>query len=80
MALLAADTKLPLMHVFGLMTRHTIAAHRGGIFALGCFVLMAAHTSYFAMRTVEHVFGSLVMVKVPQTPGTGVVTALAAHA
>lgn len=80
MALLTAHTKLPVVHIFRLMTRHAVAANRRRVFPFGRFLPMTILTGDFAMCTIQRIFGTFVMVKIPQPPRPGVVTAVAALA
>jgi len=80
MALLTAHTKLPVVHIFRLVTRQAVVANGRRVFPFGRFLPMTIHTGDFAMCTIQRIFGTFVMVKSPQPPRPGVVTAVAALA
>ena len=64
------------MHIFGLMTRHAVAAKGCSILVFGGLLLVTLDTTDLAVRAIEHIFGSLVMIEVPQDPRPCVVTTL----
>jgi hypothetical protein len=78
MALLTSNAKLPIMHIFTLMARNAIASHVRCIFALRRFISVAAFTSDLAVSPVQYVLGALVVVEIPQLPGSGVMAILTA--
>ena len=80
MALLTAHTKLPVVHIVRLVTRQAVAANGRRVFPFGRFLPMTVLTGNFEMRTIQRVFGTFAMVKIPQPPRPGVVTAVAALA
>ena len=79
MALLAAVAKLRVMHIVTAVAGNAGRSHFCSIHVLGCGLSMATLARDFAVRTVEPVRGPAVVVKVPDGPGTGVVTGFAAH-
>jgi hypothetical protein len=78
-ALLAAVAKLAVMHILAAVARNAGRANFCGIHVLGCGLPMATLAGDFAVRALQPVGGPAVVVKVPDGPGTGVVTGFAAH-
>ena len=79
MTLLAAHTKLAIVNIIFSVASQTIAAHWRRIFVLGSLLGMATLASDLHVRSVQRVLGSLVVIEIPQGPGTGVVATLATH-
>ena len=79
MALLTAVAKLGVMHIVRPVARNAGRANFCGIHILGRGLSMATLARNLAVRTVEPVRRPAVVVKVPDGPGTGVVTGFAAH-
>jgi hypothetical protein len=79
-ALFAAHAELAVMHIVRPVAGHAIAAYGGRVFAFGRLLFMAAFAGHLAVRTVQQVLCSLVVVEIPQSPRSGVVAAVATHA
>ena len=62
------------------MACHAARTHGCRVFSLRRFLLVAAFALHLFVRTVQWIFGTFGVVKLPDRPGTGVVAALAALA
>ena len=78
--LLTTSTKLPVVHVVSPVTRDTLAAQRRCGLTLRRILFMATLASQFAVLADQAIAGLLVVIKIPQGPGTGVVATLALNA
>ena len=67
------------MNIIFAVAGQAIAANRRGIFALGRRLFVATFTTHLHVRAIQNVLGSLVVVEIPQAPGTGVMATLATH-
>ena len=71
MALLALSPKSTFVNVFSAMAIDALHGHKRPLVG-GCFVAQRARFAF--VLSIEDEFGSLVMVKIPVLPATGVVT------
>lgn len=77
--LITASTKLSVVNIIFSVARQAIAAQGRCILALGRVFLVATFAGDFYVRSGQGIFGTLVVVEIPQSPGTCVVAALATH-
>lgn len=68
------------MNIIFAVTGQAVAANRRCIFALGRGLFVATFTKHLDVCTIQRVLGSLVVVEIPQAPGSGVMATLATHA
>ena len=59
------------------MTSHTVRSHWRRVFSLRRFLLVAAFALHLFVRTIQWIFGTFGVVKLPGRPGAGVVATLA---
>lgn len=80
MTLVAARSKLAVVPIVGTMAIDAITANRCRSLAFWRRLLVTGFTAGFDVLAVESVAGFLVVIEIPQRPGTGVVAVLAQRA
>ena len=80
MALLATRTKLAMVQIVRTMTADAITSQRRSSLAFWRLLLVTGLTTDLGVFALQAIFGLLVVVKLPERPGTGVVAVLAKRA
>ena len=79
MTLFAAGSKLAVMHVLIGMACNASCTHYGRVLTLGSRLFVATLARSFLVCPVQPISRAAIVIKVPDRPGTGVVTVFAAH-
>ena len=79
MALLTSRSKLAVMGVLMGMASNARGSNKSSILILGCWARVASLTGHLAMCALQPVGVPAVVIKIPNRPGTVVMTVFAAH-